>query len=302
MLVVRGLGDDCHGRHDFPIHPVAFPSVSRRNRCLRAPRDSARDCTVRRRACQPARVPRRAARSRTRSATTDPTGCRSRDPSASRPSSPACRPSAELFRARRRARRRPRHRPPRHLLDGRAAGADAGRQAPPAAAVRARHGARRLPPAARRPPRGRQQRAARRRAGLRVAASRSRCTRGSAIGVAGRFAGDGITAAELVAARARADRPRAARVPRRTRARAHDRHRLRGRLGLPADADRGRPRRVPDRRAGRARHDPGARGGRSISSPPATTRRRPSASAGWAICSPSASAIRHVFVDIPNPI
>ena len=47
--------------------------------------------------------------------------------------------------------------------------ADAGAGRAPAAAVRARHRARRLPPAARRAPRGRQQRAARRRARLRRA-------------------------------------------------------------------------------------------------------------------------------------
>ena len=59
---------------------------------------------------------------------------------------------------------------------------------------------------------------------------------GTAIGVAARFDGDGITAARARRARASADRPRAAGVPRRARARAHDRHRLRRRLGLPADA------------------------------------------------------------------
>ena len=56
---------------------------------------------------------------------------------------------------------------------------------------------------------------------------------GAAIGVAGRFDGDGITAAELVARVGAPDRPRAARVPRRPRARAHDRDRLRRRRGLP---------------------------------------------------------------------
>ena len=113
--------------------------------------------------------------------------------------------------------------------------------------------------------------------------------KGMPIGVAGRFAGDGIAPDELVArVRELTGREPLAFLS------GPERVRTIGivsgaRLGLPRRGDRRRPRRLPDGRADRARHEAGRTRTRSTSSPPATTRPRRSASAASATCSPSAS-------------
>ncbi len=81
--------------------------------------------------------------------------------------------------------------------------------------------------------------------------------KGTPIGVAGSFEGDGVDPGELVSRVRELTRPRAAGLPLRARARPLDRDRLRRGLGLPRRRRRGRPRRLPDRRADRARHDAG---------------------------------------------
>ena len=177
---------------------------------------------------------------------------------------------------------------------------DAAAHAPPAAALRRTTWPRRLPPAARRPPRGRQQRAARRRRSAR----RPRAVRArSAIGVAARFAGDGIAADELVARVRDADRA-ASRSPSPPGPSA---------VRTIGDRLRRRPRTTSTTRSPRAstRSSPASRASASMttrarpastSSPPATTPPRPSACARSATCWPSGSGVRHVFVDVPNPI
>ena len=206
-------------------------------------------------------------------------------------------------RARARGGRRPRARPPRPLLGRAAARARPAVQAPPAAAVRRRHRARRLPPAARRPPEignnallaaalgARAHRAVRRHDGRARSASRAlrRAT-------ASRRAELVARVREAVAAASRSPSPTA---PSRVRT-----------IGIVSGAgadhlerrDRRGPRRLRHRRAGRARRWRAPARPASTSSPPATTRRRPSACARWASCLAERFGVRHVFVDVPNPI
>ena len=178
-----------------------------------------------------------------------------------------------------------RARPPRAVLEVPPDRADAAAGRAPAAAVQARHQPRRLPPAARRAPGGRQQRDPRARARVRGRRAVRRLQ-----GHVRSAAGDG--------SRSRSRRSRAARARARPRPGASrccsgvgatSGSRTIGIVsGSAADtlheaAARG-PRRVPDRRAARAHHGRRRRTRHDTSWPPATTPRRPSACARWAIC------------------
>ena len=112
----------------------------------------------------------------------------------------------------------------------------------------------------------------------------------------------GIAPAELVARVRERHRPRAAGLRRRPGPGAHDRHRLRRRRRLPRRRDRRGPRRLPHRRARRARRW--------------RARARPAihflAAGHYATETFGVRAlgerlaerfgVRHVFVDVPNPI
>ena len=161
---VRCFRHDCDGRHlASPIPNARNPTVASR---IRAACDGCENCSVHRRACQCPGIPGHA-----------PVAGRVQRLRAERIAGAGPRPGAHggdrrvgrrrAVRARRRARRGPRHRPSRDLLERGAAGPHARRQAPPAAALRARHRPRGVPPTARCAPGGRQQRAARRRSRLR---------------------------------------------------------------------------------------------------------------------------------------
>ena len=163
----------------------------------------------------------------------------------------------ELQRARGRARGAARARPPRPVLELPPDRADAAAGRAAAAAVQARHQPRRLPPAARRASRGRQQRDPRARARVRRTSQPFGVYKGTAIGVRGRFDGEGLDTGELH------ERVHAAtgREPLLLGA-GPERIRTIGIVsGSAADTSRrgrrGRPGRLPDRRAARAHHGRG---------------------------------------------
>ena len=126
--------------------------------------------------------------------------------------------------------------------------------------------------------------------------------RRATIGVAGRLRRGRHRPSRPRRARARRDRPRAARL-----------HRRPGRACAPSGSS---PARAPTTSRTRSppastRSSPASRSSarwpararpRSTSSPPATTRPRPSASGVSASCSRPSFGVRHVFVDVPNPI
>ena len=183
--------------------------------------------------------------------------------------------------------------PPR-ALDRIAAGAAA---AP--ARRRARPG--RLPPAARRPPGARQQRAAGP-GDRRERVAPVRAPRGPPLGVAARSArADHRRTSSSPRVRER-HRPRAAGLPRRAAGGAHRRHRVRRRRRPPRRRDGRGPRRLPHGRALRARHGAGAGGRHALPRRRATTRPRRSASGASATSSRPRFGVRHVFVDVPNPV
>ena len=137
---------------------------------------------------------------------------------------------------------------------------------------------------------------------LRVAGRRSAAHKRATIGVAGRLPGRRHRPGRPRRPRARGDRPRAARVHRRPRARAHAsgsspaRAPTTSRTRSPQASTRSSP---ASRSSARW---PARRRPRSTSSRPATTPRRRSACAVSATCSRPSFGVRHVFVDVPNPI
>ena len=202
---------------------------------------------------------RRAAVARRVPTTSGPTGCRSRARTRSRACVTGVSAHARAERARGRARRAARARPPRAVLELPPDRADAAAGRAPAAAVQARHQPRRLPPAARR-------------------ASRASATTRSSRASSGAWTCEPFGALQghgdrlPRALRRRRSRRRAARARARGDRRASRSCWAAGRSairsigivsGSAADTlargGRGRPRRVPDRRAARAHHRRGAR-------------------------------------------
>ena len=244
---------------------------------------------------------RRACSSPRASRTTAPTACRC--PGARggrRRSPPASRPTLELFELRRGRARRAAARPPRPLLGLRPAADRRALKRRLKILFDADMRARRLPPAARRAPRSS--------ATTRCSRGRSAPTscepfalhRGQPIGFLAQLPGDGLAAEELFARVPRS--PRASRSSSTPARRASQRgDRLGRRLRLPRRRGARRRPRAAHRRAGRARD------GRRRASAAALDRRRPLRDRDLrrrALGEHLAErfGVRHVFLDVPNPI
>ena len=234
-----------------------------------------------------------------------PTACRSPAPQRSTTVVTGVSAQRELFERALERGRPARARPPRHPVGLRAAPHRPRAGGPPEAAARQRHRARRLPPAARRPPASTATtRCSPSALGADQPRARVRLQGPSRSASIARFDGDGVAAARAVRARRASVTEREPLVfdagPARVRTLgivSGGGRRLRSRTAIDA-----RARRLPHRRAEGARDGAGARERHPLHRGRPLRDRDVRRSAASASSSRERFGVRHVFVDIPNPV